>query len=207
MFTGLVTAVGDLQSVREAGGGRVLRLSAAWPDLVPGESVAVNGACLTVERTGEGWFEVHAVATTLGRTTIGDWQPGRRVHLERALAVGDRLGGHWVQGHVDAVGEVLGVEQREDTRLVAVSLPATVAEVTVPLGSIAVDGVSLTVHDLPAPGVAQVALVPHTLQATVLGNLVPGDRVHLEGDILGKYVRHLMAPQLGAAASPQPGMP
>jgi len=134
------------------------------------------------------------IATSLDRTHthIGRYTPSRRVNLERALRMGDRLGGHLVQGHVDGVGVVERVSDRDDARLLDLRVPADVAAVSVPLGSITVDGVSLTVNAIPAVSVIQVSLIPFTLQHTTLGERVPGDEVHLEGDTIGKYVRALM---------------
>ncbi len=193
MFTGLVSAVGVVRAVRPASGGIELELEASYPDLMPGESVAVDGACLTVERQGPGWFGVHVVRTSLDRTAFGDYGPGRRVNLERALRMADRLGGHLVQGHVDGVGTVERVADREDARLIDFRVPDGVAAVSPVLGSITVDGVSLTVNARPAPSVVQVALIPFTLQHTTLGDRRPGDRVHLEADAVGKWVRHLLS--------------
>jgi len=168
-----------------------LRIKASYKSVKKGESIAVNGACLTVERAVKGGFTVHAVATTLDRTLIGDWRKGRKVNLERALRASDRLGGHFVQGHVDGVGTVARVEEQADALLVDIRLPAEVVETTVLHGSITVDGVSLTVNALPSAGVMQVSLVPFTRAHTTLGRLAPGDRVHVEADVLGKYVRQL----------------
>ena len=148
MFTGLVDDVGEVTHVAESAAGRELRIATRYDDLTDGESIAVNGACLTVLAHGPGWFTVAAVVTTLGRTTIGDWAVGRRVNLERALRAGDRLGGHFVQGHVDGVATVERVEQEGDARLVDLALPVGLAELMVQHGSLAVDGVSLTVNDL-----------------------------------------------------------
>ena len=152
----------------------------------------MNGACLTVRERGPGWFAAAAVATTLGRTTVGAWGAGTRVNLERALRLGDRMGGHLVQGHVDGVGDVTAVRRSADALLVDVSLPDGLAELMVPQGSLALDGVSLTVNALPAPGVVQVSLIEYTVRHTTLGALSVGDRVHVEGDVIGKYVRHLL---------------
>ena len=193
MFTGIVSAVGRIDAVTARDGGRDLVIAAPYADLSLGESVAVNGACLTVAGIGTGSFTVHAVATTLERTTLGQMAAGQQVNLERALAAGDRLGGHLVQGHVDGVGTVTQVVDRDDVRLIDLTVPAAVAAVSIPLGSITVDGVSLTVNAIPAPGAVQVALVPFTLHHTTLGTVVPGDRVHLEGDLLGKHVQHQVA--------------
>jgi riboflavin synthase len=196
VFTGIVTAVGRLDAVRPAGGGVVARVACPWDDLAAGESVAVDGACLTVESLGPGWFEVHVVAASVGRTTAGEWAAGRRVNLERALRAGDRLGGHLVQGHVDGVGTVEAVTAREDALLLEVRVPPEVAAATVPLGSVTLDGVSLTVNAVPRPGVVQVSLIPFTRAETTLGERRPGDRVQVEGDVIGKYVAGLLAARL-----------
>jgi riboflavin synthase len=193
MFTGLVSAVGIVRAVRPAAGGIELDLEAPYPDLAPGESVAVDGACLTVERQGPGWFGVHVVRTSLDRTTFGGYAPGRRVNLERALRMGEPLGGHLVQGHVDGIGTVQHVAEREDARLIDVAVPDDLAALSPPLGSITVDGVSLTVNARPGPSVVQVSLIPFTLQHTTLADRRPGDRVHLEGDTVGKWVRHFVS--------------
>jgi riboflavin synthase len=192
MFTGIVTAVGRVVDLHREAGGVELAIEAPYDDLVLGESVAVDGACLTVTDRGNGRFVVHVIATSLDRTHIGRYTPGRRVNLERALRMGDRLGGHLVQGHVDGVGVVERVSDRDDARLLDLRVPADVAAVSVPLGSITVDGVSLTVNAIPTVSVIQVSLIPFTLQHTTLGERVPGDQVHLEGDTIGKYVRALM---------------
>jgi riboflavin synthase len=189
MFTGLVTAVGTVTGIDDRDGGRELTIAAPWDDLAEGESVAVDGACLTVAGIPAGGFVVHVVATSLERTSFGSVAVGDRVNLERALRVGDRLGGHLVQGHVDAVGEVRAVVDRQDTRLIDIAAPPAVAAVSIPLGSITVDGVSLTVNACPAPGVVQVAIIPFTLEHTTLGALTPGAQVHLEGDLVGKHIR------------------
>jgi len=192
MFTGLVDDVGRVTNVAESGAGRELRIESRYRDLVDGESIAINGACLTVLAHGDEWFAVAAVETTLGRTTMGDWTAGRRVNLERALKVGDRLGGHFVQGHVDGVATVEDARQQGDARLVDLALPPGLAELMVQHGSVAVDGVSLTVNDLPVPGMLQLSLIDYTLLHTTLGDLARGDRVHVEADMLGKYVQRLL---------------
>ena len=194
MFTGLVEAIGTVEQVTDVEAGREFRVRCPWRDLQLGESVALNGACLTVRSTDEYTFVVAAVSTTLDRTTIGAWAAGTRLNLERAMRVGDRLGGHLVQGHVDAVGTVREVARRDSALLVDIEVPAEVDRLLVPHGSITVDGVSLTVNRLPAPGILQVSLIEWTEQHTTLGELRPGDRVHLESDVIGKYVQALLAP-------------
>lgn len=194
MFTGLVEAVGTIEAINNADAGREFRVRSPWRDLQPGESVAVNGACLTVRATDRESFTVAAVTTTLGRTTIGEWLVGTRVNLERAMKVGDRLGGHIVQGHVDGVGTVRDVRRHESALVLDIAVPGEVERLLVPHGSVTVHGVSLTVNLLPAPGIMQVALIEWTEQHTTLGALRPGDRVHLEADVIGKYVQALLAP-------------
>ena len=194
MFTGLVDDVGVVERVQRTEAGRELRIRTRYTGLADGESVAVNGACLTVRASGDGWFDVAAVVTTLGRTTLEEWQAGRRVNLERAMRLGDRLGGHLVQGHVDGVGVVERVERVEDALLVDVRVPAELEPMMVLHGSVTVDGVSLTVNALPEPGILQLSLIEFTWRHTTLGALRPGDRVHLEADLVGKYVRQLVAP-------------
>lgn len=192
MFTGIVTAVGTVAEARAEAGGRALVITAPYRGVRPGESIAVDGACLTVTRRERGRFAVHVVRTSLDRTKFGALRPGRRVNLERALRVGDRLGGHLVQGHVDGVGTVVRIAERDDARLLNIQVPPAIARLCVPLGSITVDGVSLTVNAVPGRRVVQVALIPYTLQHTTLGDRRRGDTVHLEGDTIGKYVAALM---------------
>ena len=192
MFTGIITEMGTIREARPAEGGLELEIAASWTDLAPGESIAVDGACLTVTEPGEGGFRVHLVRTSLERTRFADLQPGDRVNLERALRLGDRLGGHLVQGHVDGVGKVLRVSSKEDAKLLDLQVPPDVARISVPLGSITVDGVSLTVNAMPDPGTVQISLIPFTLEHTTLGGRGPGDRVHLEADAIGKYVQALL---------------
>lgn len=192
MFTGIVTAVGTVRAATRTDQGLVLRIGAPYRGVRRGESIAVDGACLTVERTGAGWFGVHAVETTLERTRMGGYVKGQRVNLERALKAGDRLGGHLVQGHVDGVGSVERVTRHGDAWLMELRVPPEVAQVSILLGSIAVDGVSLTINAIPSPGVIQLSVIPFTFQHTTLGERQPGERVHLEGDTIGKYVAHLL---------------
>jgi len=190
MFTGIVDAVGRINAVR-VNNGVELRVKASYKGVKKGESIAVNGACLTVAKVVKGAFTVHAVETTLGRTLIREWQKGRVVNLERALRAGDRFGGHFVQGHVDGVGTVEGVAEVDDAMLVDIRVPPEVAETTVLHGAVTVDGVSLTVNALAEDRIVQVSLVPFTREHTTLGKLASGDRVHVEADVLGKYVRQL----------------
>ena len=198
MFTGLIDDVGVVERVERTDAGRELRVSSRYTGLELGESIAVNGACLTVREHGAGWFTVAAIVTTLDRTTIGSWEAGRRVNLERAMRLGDRLGGHLVQGHVDAVGVVESVRRRDDAMLVDVCMPEDLEPLMVLHGSVAIDGVSLTVNALPAPGILQLSLIEYTWTHTTLGALRAGDGVHIEADMIGKYVRQLVAPYAAA---------
>jgi len=194
MFTGLITAVGTLVRVDRTSDGLELEVSAPYEGVAVGESIAVAGACLTVERITPEGFTVHVVETSVDRTFFARSREGDRVNLERAMRLGDRLGGHLVQGHVDGVGKVIGVSRREDALLVDLEIPQDITVSLIPLGSIAVNGVSLTVNAIPGPGTVQISLIPITLQHTTLGDLATGDPVHLEGDMIGKYVAALIAP-------------
>ena len=197
MFTGLVEAIGTIESVTDTDAGREFRVRSPFSDLQGGESIAVSGACLTIRSSQASSFVVAAVVTTLDRTTMGSWSMGTRVNLERAMKVGDRLGGHIVQGHVDAVGTVRTVMRRDSALLIDIDVPLEVARLLVPHGSLTVDGVSLTVNGLPAAGVVQISIIEWTERHTTLGALDTGDRVHLEADVIGKYVQALLAPYQG----------
>ncbi len=192
MFTGIVSAVGTVRQAGRSDDGLTLKIGAPYRGVRRGESLAVDGACLTVTHVGKGWFAAHVIETTLGRTLFGDYVRGRKVNLERALRVGDRLGGHIVQGHVDSIGRVRRVHRQGDAWLVDIEVPIGIERVSVPFGSIAVDGVSLTINAMPGPGLIQVSLIPFTFEHTTLGSKSPGDAVHIEGDAIGKYVEQLL---------------
>jgi riboflavin synthase len=189
VFTGIVEEMGTLESRR---GGR-LRFSAqvVVADSGVGDSIAVNGCCLTVTGTGDGWWDADVVQETLSRTNLADLAPGDPVNLERPVRLADRLGGHLVQGHVDGVGEV--VTAAPDLRVRA---PARLLPYLVEKGSIAVDGCSLTVVETLDDGFTA-AVIPHTAASTTLGRRRPGDKVNLEADVVAKYVERLLEP-LGA---------
>ena len=193
MFTGLVDVVGTIERVASTAAGRELRITCRYDDLAEGESVAVNGACLTVRDHAPGAFTVAAVETTLDVTSIGEWKAGQRVNLERAMRVSDRFGGHIVQGHVDGVARVTRAETDGDARLIDLALPPGLSELMVDRGSITVDGVSLTVVGLPGPDAVSLSIIDHTLRNTTLGMLDVGDRVHVEADVIAKHVRRLMS--------------
>jgi riboflavin synthase len=200
MFTGLIEEVGTIRAIANGPAGRELQIRSNYTGLVAGESIAVNGVCLTVREHDEESFTVGAVETTLGRTTIGGWAVGRRVNLERAMVAGARLGGHIVAGHVDGVGTVKSIDQQGDARLVALALPEEVMELSVLHGSITVDGVSLTVNALPPDGTLQLSLIEYTLRHTTLESLRIGDQVNVEADLIGKYVQKLVQPYRGLSS-------
>ena len=194
MFTGLVEDVGTIERVEPAGGTCLIEVRpAALPigELAVGDSIAIDGACLTVTARGDGLFAVTAVDETLRRTTLGERSVGHTVHLERALRLGDRLGGHMVQGHVDGVGELAGRRAEGDNLELTVRAAPALLRYVVEKGSIAVDGVSLTVVRADDISFA-VALIPHTIAVTALGRKEVGGRVNLEVDMIAKYVERLL---------------
>ena len=193
MFTGIVREVGRVVEAEGGEAGRTLVVEApvTAASTGVGDSVAIAGVCLTAEAVDEGRLRFHAVGETLGRTTLGQVQDGGEVNVEPALRAGDPLGGHLVQGHVDGVGRIGSVEAEGEGLRVVVEAPPEVLRYCVEKGSITVDGVSLTVAELLEDAFA-VALVPHTLSATTLRDLVPGQSVNLEIDVLAKYVERLL---------------
>lgn len=194
MFTGIVEELGTIRRVEPAHGGSHLELNAkvVLADATLGASILVNGCCLTVVELGEGWWAADAITETLDRTTLGALAVGDPVNLERPLRLADRLGGHMVQGHVDAVGTITDrIPQDDGSTLVRVQADVNLTRYVVEKGSITVDGVSLTVAEVTDDGFA-VALIPHTQEITTLGRRAPGDRVNLEVDVLAKYVERLL---------------
>lgn len=195
MFTGLVEDVGEviLAEQTEAGMRLTLRAISLAGKLQPGDSVSVDGTCLTVTEESTDGFLFDVVGSTLSRTTIGQYERGRVVNLECAVRAGSPLGGHLVQGHVDAVGEVLAMRPDGDSWRLAIRLPAEVLCYSVPRGSIAVDGVSLTISRL-SDDIAEMAIIPYTLEQTNFGRLETSSLVNLEADLIGKYVARLLEP-------------
>ena len=194
MFTGIVEAVGVVETVEPRDTTRRIRIRVPeWAgELEAGASVSVDGACLTAVEVDEDGFWLDAVGTTLSRTVAGDYGPGSRVNLERAMALGERLEGHLVQGHVDGVGRLLETRRDGEYWLMDFEIPEEVAATTLLHGSIALNGVSLTVNALPGGNRCQVAIIPFTWEHTNLGDLEPGDRVNVEGDLIGKYVGKML---------------
>ena len=191
MFTGIVEETGEVLATDSQSDGRRLRLGTTFAGLERGQSVCVSGACLTVESHGEGWFEVFLASETVERTYLGTLDVGDVVNLERALPTDGRLDGHVVQGHVDGTGEVADVTVDGEDLEIAVATPPALDRYLVEKGSIAVDGVSLTVADRDADAFS-VALIPETAAVTNLGEKAVGDPVHLEVDVLAKYVERLL---------------
>jgi riboflavin synthase len=193
MFTGIVREKGRVAALNGGAAGIRLRIEApaTAAQVAVGDSVAISGCCLTVVAVENGALSFDAVPETLQRTSLGGLAPGGEVNLEPAIRAGEPLGGHMMQGHVDAVGTVRSVEPEGDGRRIWFDVPATVLRYVVEKGSIAVDGVSLTVAALDDEGLA-VALIPHTLAETTLGDAEPGRPVNLEADVLAKYVERLL---------------
>jgi riboflavin synthase len=193
MFTGLVEALGKVRAVTPDGTGRLLEIAQASiaPELTLGESVAVSGVCLTVTATKDETFTCQVGPETLRLTNLGELQPGAVVNLERSLRVGDRLGGHIVQGHIDGLGRIDKRERQGDWETIWFSCPPELCRQMVRKGSVAVDGISLTLVDVTGTGFS-VALIPHTLAVTTLGFKKPGDTVNLETDLFAKYVAKAM---------------
>lgn len=193
MFTGLVAGTGELLARDPLGPDCRLRIRAAFsiPDLVPGESIAVNGACLSVENGTGSLFQAYASAETLKRTTLGLLAPGSTINLERALQVGSRLGGHLVSGHVDCLARIRRMEPQGQSLRVRLEFPTVFAPEVIPKGSVALDGVSLTVNDCGADFL-EVNIIPETRRSTAVGLWRTGDVVNMETDLIGKYVRRII---------------
>ncbi len=192
MFTGIVTAMGEVRNLEPLGAGRDMRIviAAPWPDtgaITIGASIACAGCCLTAVAVGPDWFAVDVSEETLSKTGLGVWGRGSRMNLERSLKVGDELGGHFVSGHIDGRGKVLAITPENGSHRVSIEAPQAVGRFIAQKGSIAVDGVSLTVNEVQGHTFG-VNVIPHTWSATTLGDLQPGAEVHIEIDMLARYV-------------------
>ncbi|OGR40045.1 MAG: riboflavin synthase subunit alpha [Desulfovibrionales bacterium GWA2_65_9] len=198
MFTGLVQGKGRVEAVEARGAETRLKIRALFElaDIVLGESIAVNGACLTVETFGQGWFTVYASAETLKHTSLGGLKTGGQVNLERALALGDRLGGHLVSGHVDCLACVADIRPAGESRVYTLTFPPEFGSLVVPKGSITLDGISLTVNDC-GPEQLSVNIIPATQRETTISGWTPGTLVNMETDLIGKYVQSMLGPWLG----------
>lgn len=191
MFTGLVEQIGTIERLERRDDGLTLRIACALHPYELGESIAVDGACLTVKSFEEGFFEADASLETLDKTILGDREEGDRIHLERALSLGDRLGGHLVTGHIDGVGSLVQKAPSGQYVCATFDVPVGLTPFLAPKGSITVNGVSLTVNTVAGTRL-DVMLVPYTLEETTFGEMSGGARVNLEVDILAKYVASLM---------------
>ncbi len=198
MFTGIVSGLGSLRELRAIGDGRDMRLVIVAPEgflqggtpAVIGASIACSGCCLTATEVGEDWFAVEVSTETLSRTMLGDWRVGTKINLERSLRLGDELGGHMVAGHVDGVARVQSVEREAGSLRLVIELPAGLHRFVAEKGSVAIDGVSLTVNEVAGRRFG-VNVIPHTAAATTLGLRTPGEAVHIEIDTLARYVARL----------------
>ncbi len=196
MFTGIITDVGRVRAI-VPGGDTGFAIATAYDtrEIALGASIACAGACLTVTETGEGWFAVQASAETLARTTLGQWREGTPINLERALRLGDELGGHILSGHVDGVAEIVARRPEGDSLRLVLDVPAPFDTAIASKGSVALDGVSLTVNEVTGRRFG-VNIIPHTQAKTTLGSVQPGDRVNLEIDVLARYVARLLGKDL-----------
>lgn len=202
MFTGLVMGLGRVAAMSRMGRETRISIAALFPlsDIVLGESIAVNGACLTVESAGKNEFSAYASAETLACTSLGALATGSTVNLERALALGDRLGGHLVSGHVDCLAEVESITPAGQSRIYRLRFPAEHGDMVVQKGSVALDGISLTVNGC-GPDFLTVNIIPETQKATTISSWKPGTAVNMETDLIGKYVRRMLGPFLESASS------
>ena len=202
MFTGIIETVGTIAAVTDRSGAKEfsVRAPAFASELKDGDSITLDGACQTSVRNDAEGFVIDTIGTTLSRTIAGGYRVGTRVNLERSMVLGGRLDGHLVQGHVDAVGQVISVRKEGGYWLMDFQVPDVVERVTILHGSIAINGVSLTVNAIPAKGQCQVGVIPFTWEHTNLGSLKPGDPVNLEGDLIGKFVAKLLMAEKGGGS-------
>lgn len=195
MFTGLITDVGRVRAVEARAGGARIAIETAYEtgEIPIGASIACCGACMTVVEKGPGWFAIDASAESLARTTLGSWDIGRHVNLERAMRLGDELGGHMVTGHIDAVAEVVDRRPDGESLRFKVAVPEAFVPFIAPKGSVALDGVSLTVNEVE-DGCFGVNIIPHTAAQTTFGALAAGNRINFEVDLIARYVARLVQP-------------
>ncbi|MPZ59278.1 MAG: riboflavin synthase [Rhizobiales bacterium] len=198
MFTGIVSDIGEVTAVRARGEGlRRLKIACGYPraSIVEGASIACSGVCLTVvgtgEETGRTWFAADAAAETLRMTTVRGWRHGTRINIERALRMGDELGGHIVQGHTDGIAVLAAREDLTDMAQLTLRVPAPLARFIAPKGSVALDGISLTVNTVSAETFSAL-IIPHTLKVTTLGAVQAGDQLNLEVDLMARYAERLL---------------
>ncbi len=193
MFTGIITEVGVIDNIKKSDGGAVLKIRASQSakELKIDDSVSINGACQTVVKKTNDSFEVVAVEETLKKTTLGSLTKGEKTNLELAMRLNDRLGGHLVLGHVDCVGKITKIKKLSSSWLVSVKVPSSFSKYIIPVGSIAIDGVSLTVAEQQKDSVV-VSIIPHTFENTIFKNKSVNDSVNLEFDLIGKYVERLI---------------
>lgn len=197
MFTGLIEEIGKITEIGVSRGAKKIAVQAqhVLNDIKIDDSILLNGVCLTVIGKSTRDFTVEAVEETLRKTTLGNWHVGKRINLERALTAQSRLGGHFVQGHVDGVAKVTGWQQQAGGKMLSVMVPAELKAYLIPKGSVTFDGASLTIAAINGRQI-QVALIPHTLEVTTLGALRIGEHINVEVDMLGKYVHHILTPYL-----------
>ncbi len=198
MFTGIITAQGEVRTITHAGDSQDLRVTIGTPPeflaaqggTAIGASIACSGCCLTATALGPDWFAVDVSGESVSRTTLGGWAPGTRINLERALRLGDELGGHMVSGHVDGLGEITAITPEQGSLRIGVRVPAPLHRYIAAKGSVAIDGISLTVNEVAGQDFG-VNIIPHTAEHTTLGLRRPGDAVHIEIDMLARYVARL----------------
>jgi riboflavin synthase len=202
MFTGIITAIGEIRTVTHAPGQDMRAIISAPPAFLAahggtaiGASIACSGCCLTATELGADWFAVDVSSESVARTTLGTWRHGTRINLERSLRLGDELGGHMVSGHVDGLGHIVSVTPDAGSLRIAIAVPPPLHRFIAPKGSVAVDGISLTVnevlHSQAGAEIFGVNIIPHTADHTTLGLRAPGDAVHIEIDMLARYVARL----------------
>jgi riboflavin synthase len=196
MFTGLIEEIGTIKNIQSLGGGKKIQID--WRKILTDskidDSIAVNGICQTITGIGDNRFEYIAVEETLNRTTINSWTTGKKVNLERALKLSDRLGGHLMQGHIDDIGKVRNISKIQSSTIFEIQFPRQYSKYIIPKGSIAIDGISLTIMDLLYQSF-KVSIIPHTVENSTLKYLKNGEDVNLEFDLIGKYVERLMQNQ------------